>query len=175
MLKPSRNRILLINCPHFIFEVCIVVCLAGFVGCDVQRIDAHFQGPSQLSGSNAAVGGVSYEPDARGKSWDRQISACRLDESKQGLTLIRFGPSSNDLPLAVMRDESSGTPSFTLTTPDGVVSSRDGGSCTVGLQLNPSRETTASGRKSFDGEAKIACTQGEKDIHGSVRFQRCGD
>lgn len=150
------------------------MCLAGFVGCDVQKIDAHFQGSSQLSGSNAAVGGVSYEPDARGKSWDRQISVCRLGESKPGITSIRLGLNSTDLPLAVTRGE-SGNASFALTTPDGVVSGREGGGCTVELHLNPNGETTASGRKSLDGEAKIACTQDGKDIHASVRFQHCGD
>jgi hypothetical protein len=145
------------------------------MSCDVQKIDSHFQG-SNLSGDNAAAGGIDYDPGSQSgtKTWDQAISTCRLGNARPGFASIRFGASSSNLPLTVTRDD-AGKLSFTLETADGVVSGSGGDNCTIKLTLNPSNGAPPSGGQVDDGEVRIACSQQGKDVHGSARFHRCGN
>jgi hypothetical protein len=146
------------------------------ISCDSQKIDSYFQGPTNLSGNNAAIGGVNYDPGSQSgtKSWDQHISTCRLGNAKPGFTSIRFGSSSGNLPLTVARDD-SGNLSFALAVPDGQVTGNSGADCTIKLTLNPSGDTAPSGQQAVDGEVKIACSQNGKDVNGAARFYHCGN
>jgi hypothetical protein len=173
MLKSARHRTAPMLTSCFIFGVWIALPVCGLLGCDVQKMNSHFQGPTELSGKNVAIGGISYSRGSGVGDWDRQISACRLGDATPGSASIRFGSGPDNLPLTVMRNE-MGNLSFALATPDGLVTGNNGAGCTIKLALNPSGGSSASGPRMLDGEARVACAQGGKDVHGSARFERCG-
>ena len=173
MLNPVRHRTAPTLISRLIFAVCITLPICGLMGCDVQKINSFLQGPTKLSRKNAAIGGISYSRGSGAGDWDRQISACRLSDAKPGSASIRLGSGPDNLPLTVMRNE-AGNLSFALATPDGLVTGSNGASCTIKLALNPSGGSSASGQRMLDGEARIACTQDGKDVHGSAHFERCG-
>ena len=165
-----------LSTARFVCVIGMTVSLWSFTGCDPQKLDSYFEGPTKLSGENAAIGGVHYESEASsGKSsWDLHISTCRLAQMQSGVTSIRFGSSSNNLPLSVTRD-SADKLSFVLMAPGGAVSANEGSGCTIKLALNANNQRTASGSQKVDGQIRVACKIPGKDINASARFHSCGE
>lgn len=161
---------------RLICTIGITASVCSFIGCDPQKVDSYFEGPTKLSGENAAIGGVHYEPEvSSGKNgWDLHISTCRLAQTQPGIISIRFGSSPNNLPLSITRD-SANKLSFTLITPDGAVSGNEGSGCAIKLALNANNQRPASGTQKVDGEIRVSCTMPGKDVNASARFQGCGE
>ncbi len=145
----------------------------ALVGCDVEKIDAHFQGPTKLSGSNAAIGGVDYSIGDFGKDHDRHISTCRRADASAGALAVQLGSSGGDLPLTLTTN-SSGPVSLRFQSPDGLLTFSPADCSFLKSRLEPATHATSANGPELRGELKFSCTHDGKVIRGEARFDRCG-